>query len=380
VYTLEILLRICLTGAWSYLCGAQSSWNYFDIFLVLAGFVDILLTEIVQEESEAAATQLLRACRLVRLTRMFRVFRFKFIKELQLMIKGLVGGLRTLCLAFALLFVVIYVIGVFATIAIGRGSEKALIRALFGNVPQSMFTTFRCFSGDCVADDGSPIAALLSNEFGPFFVFSYVACYMLITMGIFNVILAVYVDITMKAARENELTGEHLERESIRIARLTRELVKRFTRAHRQQKTVDFSEELSPGRGTSSPGMVEEEDDQIEISKELFLTMVQDRQVQRLMDDLDLPRDRANLFEALDADGSGTLHVAELVQGLLKVRGDLKKTDTVATLLATKAVFRMLEHLSDELMHLRNDTAQIMGKEETCGKKRQLFDFSTPSS
>ncbi len=43
------------------------------------------------------------------------------------------------------------------------------------------------------------------------------------------------------------------------------------------------------------------------------------------MDDLDLPKDRANLFEALDADSSGALHLAELAQGLLKVRGELKK-------------------------------------------------------
>ena len=53
--------------------------------------------------------------------------------------------------------------------------------------------------------------------------------------------------------------------------------------------------------------------------------LCEDRQVQRLMDDLDLPKDRANLFEALDADSSGALHLAELAQGLLKVRGELKK-------------------------------------------------------
>ncbi|CAK8991324.1 unnamed protein product [Durusdinium trenchii] len=53
---------------------------------------------------------------------------------------------------------------------------------------------------------------------------------------------------------------------------------------------------------------------QIAITKELFLLVIQDRCVQRLMDELDLPPDRANLFEAIDADGSGTLHVTELVQ------------------------------------------------------------------
>ena len=146
--------------------------------------------------------------------------------------------------------------------------------------------------------------------------------------------------------------------------------------------------------------MGEEDDDQIEISKELFLTVVQDilsvclqclavfgyarlgfqiaqdRHVQRLMDDLDLPPDRANLFEALDADGSGTLHVAELVQGLLKVRGDLKKTDTVATLLATRAVFRMLERLSKDLEELRQDTATLVGRNMIARPRRQsIFDF-----
>ena len=43
------------------------------------------------------------------------------------MIKGLVGGLRTLCLAFALLFSVLYVIAVFATIAIGRGLTRQAV-------------------------------------------------------------------------------------------------------------------------------------------------------------------------------------------------------------------------------------------------------------
>ena len=82
-------------------------------------------------------------------------------------------------------------------------------------------------------------------------------------------------------------------------------------------------------------------------------------QLQALMDQLDLPANRAQLFlepkwmqrnwqglllqneaeciltprvrlqilprfDAIDADGSGTLQVAELVQGLLKVRGEVQ--------------------------------------------------------
>ncbi len=45
----------------------------------------------------------------------------------------------------------------------------------------------------------------------------------------------VYVDITMKAAKENEaVTAEQHSRESVRIAQTVRELLKKFTSAYRK--------------------------------------------------------------------------------------------------------------------------------------------------
>ena len=35
-----------------------------------------------------------------------------------------------------------------------------------------------------------------------------------------------------------------------------------------------------------------------------------------------------NLKEIIDADGSGTLQITELVQGLLKIRGDISKSSS----------------------------------------------------
>lgn len=51
-----------------------------------------------------AGASLLRFCRLIRLVRVVKVFRLNYMKELRLMVKGLVGGIRTLLLSFALLF------------------------------------------------------------------------------------------------------------------------------------------------------------------------------------------------------------------------------------------------------------------------------------
>ena len=91
-----------------------------------------------------------------------------------------------------LLFAVLYVIAGFATMTIGN-TERTTEIGLgdYFNIPTSMFTAFRCFTGECISDDGRPLQSLLAAEYGVVFVAGYVASYMLVAMGIFNVILAV---------------------------------------------------------------------------------------------------------------------------------------------------------------------------------------------
>ena len=278
------------------------------------------------------------------------------------MVRGWIAGIRTLLLAFTLLFAVLYVISGFATMALGGQLEvDGDLSPYFRTIPASMFTAFRCFTGECVNSQGHPMTDALATKFGLTFIIPYVASYMLVTMGIFNVILAVYVDITMRAAKENDVyNAEQHARESIRVARCARELLKRFATAYRELSDADHGPsavgKLTSMEFTSNRAGVFTDDDnhdQIEISKELFLVVIQDRGVQKLMDELDLPPDRANMFEVIDADGNGTLHVTELVQGMLKIRGDLTKSDTVATLLATKA-------LQSTAAQLKRDLAQTI--------------------
>ncbi|CAE7759562.1 CACNA1S, partial [Symbiodinium sp. CCMP2456] len=268
-------------------------------------------------------------------------------------VKGLLAGIRTLALAFVLLFAVLYVISGFSAMTIGShygdtflDDENTLV-PYFRTIPDAMFTAFRCFTGECTTYAGEPIHYLLALEFGYPFMFLYVGCYMLVTMGIFNVILAVYVDITMKAAKENDaVNAEQYSRESIRVAKTTRELLKKFSAAYRLFNDLDSAKDSNSWGTRLDLGRAgvfnETEMDKIAITKELFLLIVQDSAVQKLMDELDLPPDRANLFEIIDADGSGTLQITELLHGLLKIRGDLSKSDAVASLLATRAVQQML--------------------------------------
>lgn len=116
---------------------------------------------------------------------------------------------------------------------------------------------------------------------------------MLVTMGIFNVILAVYVDITMKAAKENDAqTAEQYSRESVRVARTTRELLKKFATAyhiyHSEDRGRKVPKRLSQTR-MNMGGLYADVGDheEIAITKDLFLLIIQDRMVQKLMDELD---------------------------------------------------------------------------------------------
>lgn len=348
---IEILVRSYAEGCSLYWCGAERWWNFFDMTLASLSWIDLLISQLESQSSELFVASFLRICRLIRLVRVMRIFRLKAFKELRLMIKGLLAGLWTLLLSFTLLFSVLYLIAGFTTVAIGGENPKTAalgLRDQFLTIPDSMFTAFRCFTGDCNSDQGEPIASLLFHEYKLPFMICFVISYMLVAMGIFNVILAVYVDITMKAAKETEaLTAEQHARESIRIARTTRELLKKFA-AFQKTFQNDSNEPVSESSMGDLNFMDEEIKEDLSITKECFLMVIQDRTVQILMDQLDLPPDRANLFEIIDADGSGTLHVGELVHGLLQIRGEVKKSDTVAPLLATKAVQQMAQDNGEE--------------------------------
>lgn len=341
--SLELILRLLLVGCRDFWTGADLGWNILDFVLSMAAWVDVIIQLSWTESPDVIGTFLLRYFRLVRMARIVKIFRLTMMKDLRLMMRGLIAGVWTLALAFVLLFTVIYVIAGTATIALDtRKLAEIGLHAYFYNIPTTMFTAFRCFRGDCVNDQGHSLTSVLSREFGFLFVLGYIASYMLVTMGIFNVILAVYVEITMRSAKESD---EQYVFESIGVARATRELLKKFAAAHHVFHILeDHTAELSQLEISQSATLFTDDElqDNIEISKELFLLVIQDRGVQRLMDDLDLPPNRAHLFEVIDADGSGTLQIQELLQGLLKLRKEVNKGDVVAPLLATKSVQDMV--------------------------------------
>eukprot|EP00811_Abedinium_folium_P009358 NODE_1864_length_2351_cov_6.124101.p1 GENE.NODE_1864_length_2351_cov_6.124101~~NODE_1864_length_2351_cov_6.124101.p1 ORF type:complete len:745 (-),score=184.61 NODE_1864_length_2351_cov_6.124101:116-2164(-) len=340
-FALEAAFKMWQNGPRDYFRGIDRRWNVLDFVIVLSGIVDIMLSS-VADESISRLT-IVRFVRLARLTRLTRVLRLSGLKELQIMVKGLFGGMRTLLWAIVLLFFFIYICGIIMTETV-QSDDRAIhsdeveyeMLHLFGSLPSSMITTFRCLIGDCATSQGKPLIGMLIDAFGATFALGYIMLVMLVTFGLFNLIMALYLENTLAAARQHETTAEA----HVTVARDMKELLRLFYSAQQQRNT---------GVPLDADTYVPDEDVDCEcpIERRTYMEAIESREVQRIMDRLEIESDRARLFDVIDADGNECLSVREVVQGFLRLRGEAQRSDVLASVLGVRAVLYKLRELSE---------------------------------
>jgi len=374
-FIVEMMMKLKDKGLVGHFFGPDWYWNGFDASIVLMAIGELIAVAFVfNEADEAGPTKsltMLRLVRLARLARLVRLLRFNFFKELVLMIKGVFAGLRTLMWAIVLLVIETYVIGVLLRNTIG--SEETLpgealpeerfvmARLLFSTVPRSMFTIFRCLTDGCSSTDGTPLMVTLHDAYGHFFIGAYVVVFVCTTFGLFNLILAIFVESTMQAAKHNEQKIQMARQsENMRVAMKLKEFVLRLTTG----KTADQEgpdgkksgvlAKFFPKKGKQEPITEADQGPGVEtdVSREIFQKVLDDPVGQALLDDLEIAlNDRGDLFDVLDADASGSLTVTELVSGLLKVRGVAGKSDVVATRLAIRSLQDRARVFEAQVLH-----------------------------
>eukprot|EP00929_Paragymnodinium_shiwhaense_P018099 TRINITY_DN12809_c0_g1_i1.p1 TRINITY_DN12809_c0_g1~~TRINITY_DN12809_c0_g1_i1.p1 ORF type:complete len:381 (+),score=81.35 TRINITY_DN12809_c0_g1_i1:363-1505(+) len=327
---------------------------------------------------------MLRLVRLARLQRIVRLLRYRIFSELTLMVKGVAAGLRTLFWAIVLLFFVVYVFALvlrqllvddidsciagdsdLCSVELGTGLAKHLlathIEELFGSVPHCMFTVFRCVSGDCNSPKGTPVVMALYDVYGGVFVLPYCVAFLFVTFGIFNLIVAIFVETVLEAARQKRRVGA--DHESLQFGHKLQRLLIKFLNVEGDttnespscwQVCLSKAQQLLSVKRSGGPKFVagDTEFDQ-KITRAMFVDVVHDPKVKEILDDLDVGagEDRAELFDVLDADDSGELDLRELVVGLMKLRGGADKSDVVAALLGVRALQRLLKDYMAEVGH-----------------------------
>jgi len=304
IFCIELILRYLAHGFW---LSITSRWFVFESALVLLAVVDIALTSIFSESSDALGmVMLLRVLRLMKLARVARLLRV--LRELQLLFDGVLNSLRLLVWAVLMLALIFFVGAIFCTREIGAWwarqenlSQEELSRMdlLFGSVIKSMYTLFQVQTLESWSEGivrpvmkRRPVLALF---FVPYVVF--------ITICVLNVIVAIIVESVMKETI--------LENDQQRIQQIEK---------HKQSLRSDLRQLFKSSAGDD--GM---------ISRQEWDDTVKRPEAAMLLAGLGLPAEMAaDLFSVLDTDESGTLEVHEFLPVLLRGLHEVRQLDLMA--------------------------------------------------
>lgn len=341
----EMFFKIHTFGIGEYFCGSNRSWNILDAIVctlatseVVTGMVNLLQGSMA-EKGRLSTFRIFRLCRITRLIRLVRV---PIFKDLLMMVNGMIGGMRTLFWSMVLILVPLYALALFMRETVGEEDGEAA--EPFSSLRLSMFTVFRCVvSGDCSDASGRPVFLLITRAYGWHNAVIYCMTMLLMTFGLFNVIIALYVENTVAAAKHNDVLQRRTRlQDQQRLALKTNELVQAFWSHYNKRKRTGKDDAITPWRASF---MITEAEN-IEITFDLFEEIVKDRKVQEILSDLDIPEeDRIDLFDILDADGNQSLILEELVVGITKLRGESRRSDIISVSLQVRELQTAIHHL-----------------------------------
>eukprot|EP00446_Apocalathium_sp_SHHI-4_P067936 CAMPEP_0177520402 /NCGR_PEP_ID=MMETSP0369-20130122/47624_1 /TAXON_ID=447022 ORGANISM="Scrippsiella hangoei-like, Strain SHHI-4" /NCGR_SAMPLE_ID=MMETSP0369 /ASSEMBLY_ACC=CAM_ASM_000364 /LENGTH=181 /DNA_ID=CAMNT_0018999743 /DNA_START=134 /DNA_END=679 /DNA_ORIENTATION=+ len=148
------------------------------------------------------------------------------------------------------------------------------------------------------------------------------------TFGLFNVIIAIYVENTVVAVKFNELRQkQHRLTDTQVFAELALELCEVIWSRHPDNFNVPLHE------------VPIEELRQVLITPEFLLDLIEHKPFREILRDLDIAdEEQLDLFDTLDVDGSGFLDFEELIHGIAKLRGDARRSDIISVSLMVRAM------------------------------------------
>lgn len=378
----EMVFKMRCTSVRDYFTGNSCYWNWFDFVIVslalIDSFLDVLfkLKVIAGAEFDLSQLVVIKMARLARLARLIKLLRFRIFNELKMMVEGVLAGLRVLFWAIVLFFAVIYLMAMFVRKTIGKDEEiEGVYANSLSSVPWAMFTLFRCFTDGCAANDGTPLQVHLFERYGAIFMVTYMLIFLFITIGLFNLIMAIFVDNVMQ--QTNQTKQRELGRDPHNLQDKLRKLVKFLYTNPPKTKEDGLLQGVKevPSVSDSCRSCFRQMFDgpsslwsqfpakdsanetvNFTIVRDVFFKWLEVPELLSLLEMMDITTSNPyELFDILDADMSGELDCEELVSGLMALRGSAQKSDSVASLLSIRVVL-------EKLIAFRAETEANIGK------------------
>ncbi|CAE7462817.1 cac [Symbiodinium sp. CCMP2592] len=357
-YLLEAFGKMFVYSFRWYFCGPDKWWNIFDFCCILLSMADVSIFLYVQLQQvkdnplDLQVVMLIKMLRLARLARLIRTLRFEIFYELKLMVLGVISGMRVLGWAMVLLASMIYSAAIFTTSMFGLSE---LVDDEMSTVANSMFTLFRCFTDGCVARDGRPLNELLAQEWGLIWVIPYVFMYVGVTLGLFNLIMAIFIDNVMANQMQRKL-----QEISNTAANVEVDIKEQLLRLTLLSKTFGIPEEIEreikalDGHFSSNVARTRAKFEaligaKVVITKAAFLSWLTDPEFLRVLKDADIETaNQSGIYEVLDADMSNSLSIEEVFVGLMRLRGPIAKSEIVGLILRLRHVTMMMNGMNPE--------------------------------
>lgn len=368
-YLSEFIMNLMTKGSRYFFCGADRGWNRFDVVCLIVSVIDASANWLIRFAPDGTSINtgslpIIRMLRLARLVRLLRTLRFEFFLELKIMVMGVFAGFKVLFWAIILLLVIIYGLGVICTSAIGYKYPE------FSSVAAAMFTMYRCVTDGCSAYDGTPMAERLREDYGVAFLFLYILITMLIAVGVFNLIMAIFIDNVVRSQtirKQKEISETHLYFE----VKIKKVLARLFNGA-------DYELPMKP-HFMDMRAYASLLDDYLDldqgISRAEFTEFLLDPSFIEILDTASIDTSvEIQLFDIMDADMSENLSVDELITGLLTLRGDVTKGDIIGISMKV----RHLTILVHEVLQMSRDALQRSKSEGAGGTA--FLEYLRPSA
>lgn len=389
-FSVEFIVKVIVTGANEFFFGMDWQWAWFDFVCVVVSAVQVIEqiaadpTKQKVDDSGGGGSlgSLMKIVKLMRLGRVIRLLKYKVFAELKSMVLGIFTGLKVFLWAVVLLLLVCYFWAIVMRMFYGSIEQLPEFHSLSGSV----FTVFRCVTDGCAAYDGTPLQERLrmglnvvTNEsFSPpfpeaLFFFIWIFLYLFVTVGIFNLIIAVFIDNVNEGsskkkqyqlgmtASKTELALANAFREQCIETGLTQQ--RRAFAQRMSQVVLDKLEDLEAAATGKPPRrnkdmenqtrMIKEEmtEKGVSVNKEVFAAWIRKSECLDALDDAEIDISmKYELFEILDTEIRGNLTFTDLLDGLMKCRGPVSKVDIVSIRLQVKFLTSMVKDVHEHLV------------------------------
>jgi hypothetical protein len=333
LFTLELIIRMMAFGIPNFFRNSDWKWNVFDTIIVCCQLLEELTSTIVDsifgsdlgsEYTNFTLVRVLRVLRLVRIMRFMRILRL--IRELHTMVGSIIGSLRSFLWTVALLFGLIYVVGVYITQIVAdhmRSDPEGDfhgdgLRRYYGSLGNSILSLFQALSGGVDWEDLlTPLYLVTDWKVGiTLFYTLYIA---FATFVMLNLVTGIFVDSAQTNIREDR---------DVELVNRVHEL---FIKA--------------------------DDDHSGKITWQEFKNQLDTPQMAEYFKTLDLDTSEAEyLYKLLDVHGNECVTSEEFVNGCLRLRGPAKAYDVAAFIKWNK---RLTKRMLDGIIKLENISAHL---------------------